>query len=58
MSKKPTGKMTGQEKNALRAELVAKGMSNGDAAAMVNANDRADMVNKLIAKCKTFPKGT
>ena len=53
----PDAVMTGPERIALRDELVSvHGFQTGAAAAIVNSSNRADMLNKVIARCKTFPK--
>jgi len=56
IDKSPNTVMTGQERNDLRAELVdIHGFSVGQATSIVNANNRANMVEKMIMTCRSFP---
>jgi len=55
--RKPTDVLTGPERNALRQRLVdVHGLTAGQAAAIANANTRADIVTKMIETCRAFPK--
>lgn len=57
MSRKPTDKPTGRERIALRTKLVAiHGLTVGEASAISNADNRANIVTKMVEICRTFPK--
>lgn len=57
MTKLPTDILTGQERNDLRDELVnIHGLSVGQATPIINADDRAGIVTKMIEICKEFTK--
>ena len=54
--KKPNEKPSGAERRALRDKLIAAGFSTGAAAAIANANTRANQAQKAAEICKGLPK--